>query len=148
LRDNRQESPNLISHWEAADQNTWVSAQPAPSKVTATGKDFPRMAHHEYLQGSSNSPDLLTGDQTKPLDGKYEENAWARHKNLFPDSRPVQRPSADQLQALYSNRQPAVERARDQIGPSLDPNSPCFDAQKFWNDILQKYKCPHKAVCK
>lgn len=138
----------MISHWEAADQNTWASSEPAPSKVPAKGKGFPRMAHHEYLHGSSNAPDLLTGDQNNPLDGKYEENDWARHKNLFPDSRPAQRPTAEQLQALNSSHQAAVERAHGQAGPSLDPNSPYFDPQQCWDDILQKYKCPHKAVCK
>lgn len=144
LTPTRQESPNVISPWEAADPNTWASPDPAPSKDQA----FPRMAHHEYLRGSSKDPDLLTGDQNNPLDGKYEENDWARHKSLFTNSRPAQRPTAEQLQTLSFSRQAAVERSREQDGPSFDPNSPYFDAQQCWHDILQKYKCPHKAVCK
>lgn len=106
------------------------------------------MAHREYLHGSSDAPDFLTGDQTDQLDGKYEENCWAKNENLFPESGPAQRPTQEQLQALNSSNQTAVERVRGQDMPSLDPNSPLFDPQQCWNAISERYNCPYKAVCK
>ncbi|KAG6353862.1 hypothetical protein INS49_005119 [Diaporthe citri] len=139
-----QESHNLLSEWEVVDPNAWASSEPIPSKDEA----FPRMAHHEYLRGNTNAPDILTGDQNNPLEGKCEENSWARDKNLFPGSRPAQRPTAEQLQDLNSNQQAALARASGEKRDSFDPNSPYFDPQQCWHDILQKYKCPHKATCK
>lgn len=139
-----QESTNLLSNWEVVDSNTWASPEPTPSKDRA----FPRMAHHEYLRGNSKVPDVLTGDQSNPLEGKYEENDWARDKNLFPVAPRAQRPTAEQLQGINSSQQAASERAGAEKVASFDPNSPYFDAQQCWHDILQKYKCPHKATCK
>ncbi|KAG8158804.1 hypothetical protein KVR01_011247 [Diaporthe batatas] len=141
LTGSRQEVPNKLSQWESADRNTWASAEPAPS----LGKDFPRMAHREYLHGNSDATDLLTGDQVSQLDGAYDTNAWARKEKLFPESRPAQRPTQEQLQALKAGNQGAVERVRGQ--DIIDPNSPFFNPQQCWNELLQKYKCPHKAVC-
>lgn len=138
-----QESPSLLSDWEVVDPNAWGQSEPISSK----DKAFPRMAHHEYLRGNTNAPDILTGDQVNPLEGKYEENAWAGDKQLFPNSRPAQRPTAEQLQSISSSQQAAFEHDSGK-GVSLDPNSPYFDAQQCWHDILQKYKCPHKATCK
>lgn len=137
-----QESPNLLSDWEVVDPNAWAPSEPVPSK----DKAFPRMAHHEYLRGNTRAPDFLTGDQSNPLEGKYEENDWARDRNFFPD-RPAHRPTAEQLQSINSSQQAAFERAGAEKGASIDPNSPYFDAQQCWHDILQKYKCPHKATC-
>lgn len=134
----------MLSQWESTDRNTWAYSEPAPS----LGKAFPRMAHREYLHGSSDAPDFLTGDETNQLDGRYEENDWARNENLFPESRSAQRPTQEQLQALKSSNPVAVERVRGQDVPSFDPNSPYFDPQQCWNEISQKYKCPYKAVCK
>lgn len=139
-----QEGPNLLSNWEAPDPTAWASSEPVPSRDRA----YPRMAHHQYLSGNINTPDILTGDQNDPLEGKYEENDWARNKNLFPDSRPAQRPTAEQLQSLNSSHQAVIEAARTEKGASFDPNSPYFDPQQCWHDILQKYKCPHRATCK
>lgn len=139
-----QESPNLLSEYEAPDPNAWASAEPVPSQARA----FPRMTHHEYLRGSNNGPDILTGDSSNPLDGKYEENDWAKDKNLLPNSRPAQRPTNEQLQGLHASQQAAVERTRGQNVASLDPNSPYFDPQQCWHHILQTYKCPHKTACK
>lgn len=139
-----QESPNLLSDWEVVDPNAWATSEPIPSKDEA----FPRMAHHEYLRGNTNAPDILTGDQNNPLEGKHEENNWARDKDLFPASRPAHRPTGEQLQGLTSNQQGALARASGEKAASFDPNSPYFDPQQCWHDILQKYKCPHKATCK
>lgn len=139
-----QESPNLLTKYEVPDPNAWASAKPGPPLAQA----FPRMAHHECLRGSNSGPDILSGDHGNPLDGKYEENNWARDKHLFPNSRPTQRPTTEQPQGLHASQQSAVERARGQNVANLDPNSPYFDPQQYWHHILQTYKCPHKATCK
>lgn len=139
-----QESPNLLSEFEVVDPYAWAPSEPIPSK----DKAFPRMAHHEYLHGNTRAPDILTGDQSNPLEGKFEENDWARGRRTFPDARPAQRPTAEQLQSINSSQQAAFERAGTEKGASIDPNSPYFDARQCWHDILQKYKCPHKATCR
>ncbi|KAK2602579.1 hypothetical protein N8I77_009097 [Diaporthe amygdali] len=139
-----QESANLLSAWEGRDTNAWGSSEP----VGLDDGTFPRMAHREYMHGSTKAPDILTGDQSNPLDGKYEENDWASDRNLFPNAAPAQKPTADQLQTLNDNQQAAVERARSLNSETFDPSSPYFDPQKCWHNILRKYKCPHQATCK
>lgn len=133
--------------WTGAPSNPWdnQSAEDwVPSPFDASEKsEFLRMTHREYLYGNTDIPDLLTGDDNDRLDRKQDVNLWASEKSLFPNAPSAQRPTSKQLDQLQVDRSLAVTRARNNFQLDVDdPNSPQFNADKYFNPYTRKYKCP------
>lgn len=129
-----------LSH-PCQDSNSegWDSAGYDASKKT----DFPRMGHAEYPKGSTSVPDLLIGDDTDHLKGKQGIKPWASKKNLFPNTPAAQRPTSQQLEQLHIDQSAAAVHAQNAYNNDIDdPDGPNFNAERYYQAYLRKYKCP------
>lgn len=133
----RNEAPG--SPWGKGDLGVWG----VPVFDALKQAEFPRMVRHEYRHGNSKVPDLLTGDETAPLEGEQDKNPWVACNDLSLNASSAQRTTSEQLDRLKSDTGAAVERGRDMFVP--DPNDPDgshFNADRYFNPYLKKYKCP------
>lgn len=125
--------------WEDPSFEGWRSFGYDASKKT----DFPTLGHRECHHGTTNAPDLLTGDDTDHLEGKQGINSWASERNLFPNAPAAQRPNFQQLEQLHIDQSAAAAYADNVFANDVDdPNGPNFNAERYYQPFLRKYKCP------
>ncbi|KAI1496533.1 hypothetical protein F5X99DRAFT_422031 [Biscogniauxia marginata] len=114
---------------------------PDANKLYFRPDDFPRTAVQKFRSGDSKAPDLLTGDNSDPLEQK-PGNAWAQKKQLFPNSFQAVPPPPELMENL---RQPGP--GASSVRPSgeriIDPDDPDFNASLFKCPILGTFKCPY-----
>lgn len=136
---------------ESGPSAAWPDDIPA---AVPNQSDFPRLGHNEYRHGGAKVPDLLTGDENNPLDGKEGVNSWAGGANPFANAPPAQRPTYEQtmqLEALWRNEdrereEKAMVRAQGVIkSDPRDPEAPDFDENQLYCRFTKSYKCP---ICK
>ncbi|KUI57917.1 Protein glass [Cytospora mali] len=130
------------SPWKA--QDGWGE----PDPVASNKEKSTRTARDEYLHGNAKVPDLLTGEKKNQHEGNNDKDAWAKESNSFPNAPVSRKPTAEQLSRLEDNQRTAAERSRGTNLDPTDPNSPMFNAERFWVPYTKKYKCPRQPCIK
>lgn len=132
---------------QAVAAEEWQGSPPAAPKA----EDFPKQEYRNYLNGNNNTPDYLTGNEAGGRQiGDGNTNAWASGKRLFANVGPAPKPSTDQLQKLewlQADYKAQMELASNVNTDPDHPDSKFFDARRYLDPYLQKYKCP-RGGCK
>lgn len=132
------EGENKPSPWQP--QEGWYQEESDDHEK----ESIPRATHHEHLHGNQRTPNQIIGDENNPLEGGPGRNAWAETKTMVPNAPATTKPTPEKLLSIKDSQVTAAERTRGKNMDPADPNSPMFDAEKFWVAYFGKYKCPRQ----
>lgn len=136
-------APALISPWHTKDNEGW-----GPSEADLPQEnDFPALARPSNKSASTKAPGSRNvKKKNNGAEEQQEPKAWgsatASAKTLFPKAFPAQTPTHEQLDRLQVEQTRAMERARADHTDPDHPNSPYFNAERYFNVYTKKYKCP------
>ncbi|ROW15517.1 hypothetical protein VPNG_02394 [Cytospora leucostoma] len=132
------EGENKHSPWQP--QEGWYGQESVDHK----SERIPETTRRENLHGHNRTPDQLIGDDNNPLEGGVEKSIWDETKTLIPDAPAATKPTPEKLLSIKESQLNAAERTRGTNLDPADPNSPMFNAEKFWVAYIGKYKCPRR----